>query len=463
MLNTQTTPKKRLFLDMDGVLAEYRSFESPEQYLQPGYYESLKPHQNVIDGIKQFKRENPDVEIYVISAYYVAPGAVAPQEKRAWLQEHFPEIEDDHIIFTPCGEPKENYIEGGIGKNDYLLDDYSFNLENFVKSGGNAIKLLNGINNKRGSWQSNQLSYRKTPSSFAKALKDIVVNEKEVRHSIEEVQLRNEKEGLTLYINKEELANIVNRYFNEFNNVEDFRANATEEHWGALKRIAMAEAPSTKIVPHVSLGQFRYEFNTFENKFKNALSSLSIGLKNKSEALFTMKETISSAGANLEAKKDKPTQMTRETLLQIRLKMDVAIKDAIALQNSWEKNKSTTFKEIQDMIDDFFDKHDNLNDEEKQQLLVENGVTVETLKEQLLEAIVVKQKEIEIFDRTEINSIKDMYAMVDKMHKKVTANYSIGETQNKSCADDVLENDGINGVPATNFDEFDTLDAVEKQ
>ena len=42
--------KKRLFVDMDGVLAGYRPFESMEQYLQKGYYISLGDHKTGIDA-----------------------------------------------------------------------------------------------------------------------------------------------------------------------------------------------------------------------------------------------------------------------------------------------------------------------------------------------------------------------------------------------------------------------------
>lgn len=462
MSNANITQKKRLFLDMDGVLAEYRLFESPEQYLQPGYYRSLKPHQNVIDGIRRFKKENPDVEIIVISAYYVMPGAVAPEEKRAWLEEHFPEIEPENIIFTPCGEPKENYIKGGIGKNDFLLDDYSFNLKNFMQSGGNAIKLLNGINNKRGSWQSNQLSYRKTPASFAKGLKDIIVNGKEVKHSIEEVQLRNEKEGLTLYLNKDELANIVNRYFDEFNNIEDFRANFTEEHWMTLKRIAMVEAPSTKIVPHVSLGQFEYEFNTFETKFQAALSSLSMGLKNKSEALFDAKDTIAKISAALETQKSNSVIILGSFLTQIKASLEICIEEYEPIQKNWDKAKKHDFEEIREMVNDFFDKHDNLDETEKKRLLAEKGVTVEDLKNKMLETVAQKELEFEIFDNVENQSLTGLCELVNNKYnaisKKIVNELKFEHTApqtEKSCADDVLS-DKVS--PPTFTSDFDDLE-----
>ena len=86
--------RKRLFIDMDGTLAEYRTFESMEQYFQNGYFSSLKPLQHVVDAIKEFHKNNPNVEIYILSA--CPADSNAPAEKDEWLDKYLPEVKKEN-------------------------------------------------------------------------------------------------------------------------------------------------------------------------------------------------------------------------------------------------------------------------------------------------------------------------------------------------------------------------------
>ena len=40
--------KKRLFVDMDGTLAEWRSEAGPEELYEKGYFESLRPYSAIL-------------------------------------------------------------------------------------------------------------------------------------------------------------------------------------------------------------------------------------------------------------------------------------------------------------------------------------------------------------------------------------------------------------------------------
>lgn len=168
--------KKRLYIDMDGTLTEWRSFvlkvENYEQkeilleklnnlLLQPGYFISLEPHMNIVNAIRELCKE---YDVYILSC--VLPKEEEPNpstEKREWLRTYLPEIDDDHIIFVPDGENKTKYIEGGIREGDVCLDDYTPKLVDFEEAGGIGVKVLNKVNESKGSWKGNTISIE-TPS-----------------------------------------------------------------------------------------------------------------------------------------------------------------------------------------------------------------------------------------------------------------------------------------------------------
>lgn len=141
----------RLFIDMDGTLAKYHD---EEQYLkrmwEKDFFRNLKPFENMVEGVKEFMKMQPDVEVYIISAAINSEFCVG--EKHAWLDEYLPEIPRENRLFPPGGESKARYINmwtsKAVSKDDYLLDDYNKGLFDFQKSGGTAIKCHNNINHK---------------------------------------------------------------------------------------------------------------------------------------------------------------------------------------------------------------------------------------------------------------------------------------------------------------------------
>lgn len=135
---------KRLFIDMDGTLARFHDEVSYlERMYEEGFFSGLKPFENMVAGINLFMEQHPDIELYTISSSIQSPFCVP--EKNAWLDNHL-NIPESHRIFPPMGEPKSNYIPGGITKDDFLLDDYNRGLHQFLYDGGSAIKCHNNIN-----------------------------------------------------------------------------------------------------------------------------------------------------------------------------------------------------------------------------------------------------------------------------------------------------------------------------
>lgn len=138
--------KKRLFLDMDGTLARFHDeVQYLERMYEEGFFRNLVPFENMVNGIKQFISEHPDVEVYILSSKVIGEPPYCEAEKHAWLDQYLPEIDRDHRIFPDIGVPKTDYIHG-LSKNDFLLDDYNHGLEQFLSAGSNAIKCHNNIN-----------------------------------------------------------------------------------------------------------------------------------------------------------------------------------------------------------------------------------------------------------------------------------------------------------------------------
>lgn len=187
--------KKRLFVDIDGTLARFHDADKMfiEAMWTPGFYVGLKPFENAVNGLKQFIKEHPEVDVYILSAVLDTDPPFIVSEKNEWLDKYLPEVDVEHRIFTRAGESKTDYI-GEIGSGDYLLDDYNKNLIEFEDAGAHAIKFHNDVN-MRGLgafggeagpiWSGDVVHYDAAPEEFAMQLANVVcsepVKEKQVR------------------------------------------------------------------------------------------------------------------------------------------------------------------------------------------------------------------------------------------------------------------------------------------
>lgn len=177
----------RIFVDMDGCLAEWRNITlritSEEQryaVLQkmdellktPGYFRSLAPYENVVNA---FKRLLFNYDVYSLSCVLEANAWCNPeQEKDDWLSEFIPNLPKDHRIFVPTGENKTDYVPGGVRPTDFLLDDFTKNLVDWQEAGGVGIKLLNNVNETHRSWKGSTISKDISPSQIQKDLSDLL-------------------------------------------------------------------------------------------------------------------------------------------------------------------------------------------------------------------------------------------------------------------------------------------------
>lgn len=148
------------FIDMDGTLAKWGHIDAFEELYQKGYYRNLEPDWNVIDDVRKLIKAKRKV---FICSCYLTDSPYAYLEKKQWLKEYLPFIENENIILIPYGTNKAEYIKEmygiAVGKDTVLFDDYTKNLNEWTSEGGFAIKYMNGINGTNGTWTGERILY----------------------------------------------------------------------------------------------------------------------------------------------------------------------------------------------------------------------------------------------------------------------------------------------------------------
>lgn len=170
--------KTRLFVDMDGVLAVFKPTNTLEVLYEEGYFKNLEPMPDMIQAVKEIIRGEPEIEVYILSAH-LSDSPYALDEKNQWLDRYLPEIPPGRRIFPACGEDKKAHIPGGVRGADCLLDDYTKNLS-LWQPPGKGIKLLNGINHTRGTWEHDRIWHKKSPQDLARDIADVAKGRRQV-------------------------------------------------------------------------------------------------------------------------------------------------------------------------------------------------------------------------------------------------------------------------------------------
>lgn len=170
--------KQRLFVDMDGTLAVFKEVDELETLYEKGYFLNLAPQKNVLAAVRELIVNHSEIEVNILSAY-LTDSQYALQEKNEWLDKFLPEIKRDHRVFVPCGTDKKEGIRGGVRGNDFLLDDYTKNLNEWQPP-ARGIKLLNGINHSRGTWPFDRIRHDRDALSLATAILSIMRDEKQI-------------------------------------------------------------------------------------------------------------------------------------------------------------------------------------------------------------------------------------------------------------------------------------------
>lgn len=201
--------KPKLFVDMDGVLAEWKPIDVPlqtpsekiKQYIndtlyQKGYFRDLKPNKNALEAVKQIIKEGK-IDVYVLSCVLPEnekyPGTPL-KDKNDWLDEYFGDlIPQAKRIFVPDGEPKPMHIPFKLEGYDTLLDDYTMNLHTWISMGTNAIKFVNPINDTHKSFIGARVYESQSPEEIKDAITQNIyakrdkVKSKSSDHVVDEV------------------------------------------------------------------------------------------------------------------------------------------------------------------------------------------------------------------------------------------------------------------------------------
>ena len=211
--------KPRIFFDMDGTLAEWRNItfsadiKRPEDIeeavkklneilLTPGYFRSLLPYENVVEAVKILIGGGFNVHIASCAMNHEDKNGPAG-EKLDWISSYIPELPRENIHIIPNGADKAKFL--GISEGDVLVDDYTKNLSEWERSGGVSVKLLNDVNEKKGTWSGRAVSYSTAPEKIATGIESAARGEF-VRHnspvknrdSYMEISLSNNKKAFSV-------------------------------------------------------------------------------------------------------------------------------------------------------------------------------------------------------------------------------------------------------------------------
>lgn len=161
--------KINIFIDMDGVLAEYKNSQ-PYEYYEKGYFLNLLPFQDNIDFVNELIKHYFNYNIHILThlTWYHKDFSYSEditslyceKEKLEWLQKYLPNLKVGNIHFVPSHISKIDYVKKNdiVNQEDVnvLIDDYSKNILEWERSRNFiGIKMINNINDTNKKW-SNQ-------------------------------------------------------------------------------------------------------------------------------------------------------------------------------------------------------------------------------------------------------------------------------------------------------------------
>lgn len=170
-MGSKEVPASAIFFDMDGTLAEWNSNASIEEVMEPGYFTKRVPMMNMVNAAKLLIGRGH--KVYITSKVF--SGTTAVEDKNEWLDEYLPEITER--FFIPYENRDKNAIplEGGVKPGYVLVDDSTHH--GLAGWAGIGVKVDNGINNTKRSWDGYMVSSQSTPEKIADTIEAIMLFE----------------------------------------------------------------------------------------------------------------------------------------------------------------------------------------------------------------------------------------------------------------------------------------------
>lgn len=167
------TSEAAIFFDMDGTLAKWNKDASIEEVMEPGYFKERTPMHNMIRAAKVLIRRG--YRVYITSKVFT--GTTAVEDKNEWLDRFLPEVTREHRFFIPYENRSKNAIplEGGVKPGYVLVDDSTHH--GLAGWAGIGVKVDNGINNNKRSWDGYMVSAQSTPNKIANTIEAIMLLE----------------------------------------------------------------------------------------------------------------------------------------------------------------------------------------------------------------------------------------------------------------------------------------------
>ncbi len=172
---------KNIFIDMDGVLAEYRKDCTEHDLMKKDYFLTLQPQWNMLKAMEMLieSASSMGFNVHVLTKVYPSIFKHSVNEKLQWRDEYMPYLYDSQFIMVN-GEVEEksdaikNQLGIDINEDCILIDDYNHNLHEWSLNGGTAIKYINPINDKTKSFVGNRIAYTMDAYSIYKILINIL-------------------------------------------------------------------------------------------------------------------------------------------------------------------------------------------------------------------------------------------------------------------------------------------------
>lgn len=139
--------------------------------------ELIKDHSNYVKSWVTLLRDDPN-ELFkacVVAEHitdYLMENYRVEMEKKSFMESAEMDIQKDMNL----GAQKSEYVKGGVTQEDLLQDDYTMNLNSWEPP-ARGIKLLNGINYKRGTWKGETISVEEPPQELPKRIISIMEKE----------------------------------------------------------------------------------------------------------------------------------------------------------------------------------------------------------------------------------------------------------------------------------------------